>query len=163
MNKEINENLKLIELKISRTSRLLNDKPSIDEYLGDDYKNYRKLWENSSKISEPAAEFPIHLDLELGDICNQACVMCPRNEQLHKNNYVLNTKVILDENLAINLIKNVYKSISLNNFTPADLNTVIVGSIFDGIKLLINNLFSLISPSNTSGSISPYLSIILLT
>jgi len=39
------------------------------------------------------AKFPTHLDFELGDLCNQACIMCPRNKVTHTNTeYTLNTK-----------------------------------------------------------------------
>lgn len=61
------------------------------EALGSKYRVYREKWEKSSRDS--SYEFPIHLDFELNDICNQSCIMCPRNEDTHQNTaYPVNTR-----------------------------------------------------------------------
>ena len=54
----------------------------LTEALGQPYKDYRKLWE-SVLTGEVTPNFPINLDMELQDWCNQACVICPRNSQHH--------------------------------------------------------------------------------
>lgn len=64
------------------------------DVLGSKYRTYRRHWEESSRDS--SYEFPLHLDFELNDICNQSCIMCPRNEETHKNTlYPVNTRTYL--------------------------------------------------------------------
>lgn len=63
-------------------------------HLGEDYRLYREQWNNHQEGK--VLDFPIHMDFELNDLCNQSCVMCPRNEELHPDiNYSVNTKTKL--------------------------------------------------------------------
>ena len=56
---------------------------SADEYLaqcfGDRFTEYRRLWSLPESTGE-SLDFPVHLDFEINDICNQKCLMCPRND-----------------------------------------------------------------------------------
>ncbi len=62
--------------------------------LGSSYKQYREEWVKSSTDKSYNLDFPLHLDLELNDFCNQACIMCPRNTVVHNAlPYEINTKV----------------------------------------------------------------------
>lgn len=64
------------------------------EELGEKYTKYRKMWKSVTRDDFP--KFPLHIDFEMNDLCNQSCVMCPRNESLHpKVNYTVNTKAII--------------------------------------------------------------------
>jgi radical SAM protein with 4Fe4S-binding SPASM domain len=53
------------------------------ERLGPRYADYRKAWYGAKPGSVP--DFPIHLDLELIDYCNQNCFFCARNRETHPN------------------------------------------------------------------------------
>lgn len=62
--------------------------------LGEGYVRYRAAWDAVSPANIPA--FPIHLDFELNDSCNQRCRMCPRNEDTHPDvNYRINSGSVL--------------------------------------------------------------------
>ncbi|MGG7048331.1 MULTISPECIES: radical SAM/SPASM domain-containing protein [unclassified Campylobacter] len=59
--------------------------------LGVEYFQYRKEWDSINPKNFP--NFPLHIDFEMQDRCNQSCVMCPRNHQTHPDiNYKLNKK-----------------------------------------------------------------------
>jgi len=63
--------------------------------LGNPYIAYRKAWEGTSLAHVP--EFPVHIDFEVNDRCNQACAMCPRNTKKHREiRYPINTGSVLD-------------------------------------------------------------------
>lgn len=63
----------------------------LSKKFGQVYDQYRSSWNSTTRSSQH--EFPLHLDFELNDSCNQACVMCPRNSRTHQNNgYSLGTK-----------------------------------------------------------------------
>ncbi len=97
----------LNHVEMSRNSRLSrNDiENDITSHLGEKYAEYRKAWDNSSNLENGTPAFPIHLDIELNDMCNQSCVMCPRNEAKHENNgYELNTKKSLTEESVMQII-----------------------------------------------------------
>jgi radical SAM protein with 4Fe4S-binding SPASM domain len=67
----------------------------LKEALGEPYIKYRNLWNQVEGGFLPS--FPIHLDFELQDLCNQSCIMCPRNEKLHdKINYKINSGKYLE-------------------------------------------------------------------
>lgn len=60
------------------------------EELGSQYVEYRKIWNASGPTNIP--RFPIHIDFEVNDMCNQRCVFCPRNTDKHPDvSYPLNT------------------------------------------------------------------------
>ena len=68
---------------------------NLDELIADrfgaTYTEYRNKWNRSDRTSN--YNFPIHLDFELNDSCNQSCVMCPRNRTTHpETGYKLGTK-----------------------------------------------------------------------
>ena len=66
----------------------------LSDKIGVLYSEYRKRWDNIN-INEPAS-FPIHIDFEVNDKCNQICKMCPRNSKLHPDiNYELNKGTVL--------------------------------------------------------------------
>lgn len=76
--------------KYGQTTELQYEEAFVRRF-GKRYLDYRDAWEGTSRSS--LAQFPTHLDFELGDLCNQACIMCPRNSTTHKNTeYDLNTK-----------------------------------------------------------------------
>jgi len=63
--------------------------------FGPEYDEYRNSWKSTTRFSQN--EFPLHLDFELNDSCNQACIMCPRNSRTHQNTgYSLGTKARFD-------------------------------------------------------------------
>jgi radical SAM protein with 4Fe4S-binding SPASM domain len=67
----------------------------LSERLGSSYDEYRELWNSTDRHSR--FNFPLHLDFELNDSCNQACLMCPRNIRTHQNTgYSLGTKEAFD-------------------------------------------------------------------
>ena len=67
-----------------------NIEKTLSNHLGDKYLNYRSAWNAAKPTSIP--DFPIHIDIELYDLCNQKCVFCPRNETTHPNvTYPINT------------------------------------------------------------------------
>lgn len=55
---------------------------SVEDYLskcfGRQFVEYRRKWHLPETTGKPLS-FPIHIDFELNDVCNQKCVMCPRN------------------------------------------------------------------------------------
>jgi radical SAM protein with 4Fe4S-binding SPASM domain len=63
------------------TNVFTND--NVENYLtrhfGEPFKKYRELW-NIPVMKGQALDFPIHIDFELNDLCNQKCIMCPRNK-----------------------------------------------------------------------------------
>ena len=63
--------------------------------LGERYSNYRKMWNNVDYENFP--DFPIHIDFEVIDECNQRCIMCPRIAGTQPGTgYLLNTGKVLD-------------------------------------------------------------------
>jgi radical SAM protein with 4Fe4S-binding SPASM domain len=63
--------------------------------LGERYSSYREKWNNISYSS--ILKYPLHIDFEINDKCNQSCIMCPRNTKTHPDiNYELNTGSVLD-------------------------------------------------------------------
>ena len=97
----------------------------ITEKLGENYRMYRSRWNSTTRKS--VYEYPLHIDFELNDNCNQRCVMCPRNENTHPNTgYSINTKsylsfdkfkLVIDESKLYNLM-----SINLGAFAEPFLN-----------------------------------------
>ena len=86
MNKESNR----MQDNITRYSEKDIDNILINA-LGEKYSEYRNLWNNSSYTNIP--KFPVHIDFELNDFCNQSCIMCPRNSKKHPDiNYTFNSK-----------------------------------------------------------------------
>lgn len=67
----------------------------LSQKLGERYVEYRKMWNSVTPTNIPS--FPIHIDFEMNDLCNQSCIMCPRNTDMHPDiNYAVNTKSVQD-------------------------------------------------------------------
>lgn len=67
----------------------------LGNHLGERFRLYRRAWHAAGRDNVPA--FPVHLDLELIDFCNQRCSFCPRNSDTHPDlPYPLNTRQELD-------------------------------------------------------------------
>jgi radical SAM protein with 4Fe4S-binding SPASM domain len=54
-----------------KTHKFLNTDEERNSYL-----NYRKIFEDASSFKK-IQKFPIHLDIELDNVCNYACTFCP--------------------------------------------------------------------------------------
>lgn len=85
---------------LSRTQRFTGVKQVeafLGNLLGDPYQEYRREWAESSKLDAEPSPMPVHLDIEMQDFCNQSCVMCPRNTDIHNNlGYSLNQRHKID-------------------------------------------------------------------
>ena len=83
---------------------------------GEAYTSYRSLWNSTNRSS--LLDFPIHIDFELNDKCNQACIMCPRNADTHPNSgYALNRK----SSLTLDIFEKVLKECRLYNLKSINL------------------------------------------
>jgi radical SAM protein with 4Fe4S-binding SPASM domain len=109
----------------------------LGEILGERYTQYRLAWESAKPDCIP--QFPIHLDFEFFDLCNQSCSFCPRNETLHNNNYPINTKSKLDWSV----VKKVAAEAKENNLYSVNFGAyaepLVYERIFDAVKLFIDN------------------------
>lgn len=135
------ENLQ--EFAMSRATRLSYDdlEKQIAEKLGAPYAEYREHWKQSSIFNGDPLSFPIHLDLELNDICNQSCIMCPRNEEIHQiNRFKINTNEKLDNNIIFDVIKDASKR---------GLKSINFGAFAE--PLIHKNLWNLIKFSHENG------------
>lgn len=105
--------------------------------FGKKYKDYREAWHEADSKNIP--EFPIHLDMEFFDICNQKCVFCPRNEAIHtKLPYKINTKIKIEEKL-VNKIIDECKSMNLKSINfGAFAEPLIYKDIFKIVKKFTN-------------------------
>jgi radical SAM protein with 4Fe4S-binding SPASM domain len=66
----------------------------LERLIGPGYRRYRERWNTAGPGVLP--DFPVHLDIEVNDRCNQSCRMCPRNSRMHgKMRYRLNTGAVL--------------------------------------------------------------------
>ena len=86
--------------ELSRTKRFKGVK-EVEQYLsnllGANYSAYRTEWSRTSESGQSAPHAPVHLDIEMQDFCNQSCVMCPRNTDLHTNlTYEINKRHEID-------------------------------------------------------------------
>lgn len=109
--------------------------------FGERYEIYRTQWDKSCRTELP--DFPVHLDFELGDICNQACIMCPRNSETHKNiGYELNTKKNINYDMFCRIIE------EASGYNLASIN---LGAFAE--PLINVNLFRLVSFAAQKGVI----------
>lgn len=79
-------------------SRIAYDKvnESLATLKGPKFIEYREAWRSAGPEHIP--EFPVHIDFELVDSCNQSCTFCPRNATTHPDlPYELDSKQKLDE------------------------------------------------------------------
>ena len=103
------------------------------DLLGSRYAEYRNAWNSAGPDSIPA--FPIHLDLELYDNCNQSCVFCPRNTTIHKDLiYPINTSQRLEARIMERVLEEVQVmglySVNFGAYAEPLLNT----SIFELVR-----------------------------
>jgi radical SAM protein with 4Fe4S-binding SPASM domain len=86
------------------------------EYLGPRYTEYRKAWYRATPAHIPG--FPIHIDLELVDLCNQNCIFCARNKTTHPDlPYQLNTGAVLSDKHLENIFREAkYRGLYSVNF-----------------------------------------------
>jgi len=69
----------------------------LSKLLGEKYSDYRSEWARTSQLGQNPPNAPVHLDVEMQDYCNQSCVMCPRNTDVHANlGYQINAKHEID-------------------------------------------------------------------
>ncbi len=85
---------------LSRTKRFAGVR-QVENYLidvlGKPYRDYRLAWAETSKQGAAPSDMPVHLDIEMQDFCNQSCVMCPRNTEIHTDlGYTINEKHVID-------------------------------------------------------------------
>lgn len=133
--------------KLDRTLRIKNSteysEQILREVIGKDYIDYRNAWAESSKVDNPPAKFPIHLDLELQDFCNQSCVMCPRNSEVHNSiPYEINSR----KSSSIEIIKQV-----ISEGIPKGLQSINFGAFSE--PLLHKSLWDLVKFSHDEGII----------
>ena len=117
---------------ITRHSEKDIEKILVDEF-GKKYSLYREMWNRVGYENIP--DFPMHIDFEVIDKCNQRCIMCPRNAGTHPNaGYSLNTGRALNYEIFKNIIdEGVNKgllSINLGAFAEPLLNK----KVFEMIK-----------------------------
>ena len=98
----------------------------LGEHLGASYVDYRSEWSAVSPTNIPS--FPLHIDFELKDMCNQSCVMCPRNEEAHPDiNYQLDARTVLSEDSFKKVIDegaiNGLRSVNLGGFAEPLVQT----------------------------------------
>lgn len=74
------------------------------EHLGLKYRKYRNAWRDAGVEHIP--DFPIHLDLELVDACNQNCKFCARNKRTHSDlPYEINTGTKISGEMIDSIVK----------------------------------------------------------
>jgi hypothetical protein len=117
------------------TKKIINNniEKILAEHIGRRYSEYRNAWALAQPNNIP--NFPIHIDIELYDTCNQSCTFCPRNDTTHPNvTYPINTNSRLDDNLIKKIIieikKNKLMSVNFGAFADPLVNT----KIFQVIK-----------------------------
>ncbi len=120
----------------------------LGDLLGLPFQRYRKRWSNASRDSPDI----VHLDIELVDSCNQRCIMCPRNREIHPRlDYSLETGSRLDirvfERVLVDLIKLGLCSVNFGGFAEPfivkDWNQFVTLSHDHGIidtRLITNGL-----------------------
>lgn len=107
--------------------------------FGEKYKAYRELWHSSTRNCVP--KFPVHLDIELVDSCNQACIMCPRNTDYFPNlEYELGT----NKRISFSQVQAVIDEGVLNG-----LNSVNFGAFAE--PLVYKELFNLVRYAMNAG------------
>lgn len=119
---------------IENTKKIYDDnvEQKLTRLLGQKYSNYRKAW--SVAGSDFIPEFPIHLDMEFFDICNQKCVFCPRNEIVHTNlPYKINTNVKID----VQLIEKILEECKLNKLLSVNFGAFAEPLIYKDIFKIV--------------------------
>jgi len=46
------------------------------DLFGEKYVKYRESWKGAHQYSSSCVDFPLHIDIDLKDACNQSCAMC---------------------------------------------------------------------------------------
>ena len=123
------------------SSKILSVDELLSKELGSDYESYRNEWNLSFDNTHKIRNAPIHLDIEMQDFCNQACVMCPRDSLNHKDlPYELDTKVTSNHELI---------KIAIQGAAKEGLRSVNFGAFSE--PLISKNLWELISFSHANG------------
>jgi len=120
---------------MEHTKKIINNniEKILSDNLGEKYLGYRSAWALAQPNSIP--EFPIHIDIELYDICNQKCTFCPRNETTHPNvTYPINTNSKLEENLINKIILEIKKNKLMSVNFGAFADPLVNKDIFKVIK-----------------------------
>jgi len=118
------------------TGRDINE--FLADLLGDRFRRYRDAWNKAGPNAIPA--FPVHIDLEFVDRCNQSCVFCARNKIMHPDiPYSVNTGGKMDEDIIDKVIEQT---------TMHGLYSI---NIAWGEPLLYKNIFEIIKRFSTSG------------
>jgi radical SAM protein with 4Fe4S-binding SPASM domain len=113
----------------------------LTKHLGERYASYRQIWHSVNYLDFP--NFPIHIDFELNDFCNQSCIMCPRNLKSHPNiNYKFSNKHILDFNI--------FKKV-IDEGINKGLMSINLGAFAE--PLLNHNVFKMIKYASSKGII----------
>lgn len=109
----------------------------IAKHVGERYDKYREAWNEATPENIP--EFPIHLDFEFYDNCNQRCVFCPRNTDIHNNlEYKINTDSILDMEHIDTLIEECQK----NNLYSVNFGAFAEPLLFKKLFVIIKKFIS---------------------
>ena len=104
----------------------------LGELLGQRYIDYRAAWNNALPGSTPP--FPIHLDFEFYDSCNQRCTFCPRNETIHANlSYPIEWSVL--KKIATEGQENNLYSVNFGAYAEP----LLYNRLFDAIRLFISS------------------------
>lgn len=111
---------------------------SLVDLLGGKFRHYREAWNNAGPDKIP--DFPINLDIELIDQCNQNCIFCARNKKTHPNlPYSVNT----GERLGEDIVDRIIGQTSLNGLCSVNIAW--------GEPLLYKNVFNVIKKFHSSG------------
>lgn len=73
----------MADIKINHRYQEIELDDSWKDAYGNDYWNYRKLW-NKVPLKQVKTAFPMHLDIEITNHCNLLCPMCPRTLMLER-------------------------------------------------------------------------------
>lgn len=110
----------------------------LGEVIGQPYIDYRTAWNNAIPGNIPP--FPIHLDFEFYDFCNQRCSFCPRNKTTHANlSYPINTKARIEWSVLEKIAKEGNENTLYSVNFGAYAEPLIYDRLFDAIRLFINS------------------------
>ncbi len=109
----------------------------LGDIIGPRYIDYRTAWDNATPGDIPP--FPIHLDFEFYDCCNQRCSFCPRNAEIHSNlPYEINT----GSKLNWSVLKKIASECQLNNLYSVNFGAyaepLLYDRLFDAIRLFVD-------------------------
>ena len=110
----------------------------LGKIIGQRYIDYRTEWNNAVPGNIPP--FPIHLDFEFYDFCNQRCSFCPRNEKTHEDlPYPINTKSQIEWSVLAQIAKEGNENNLYSVNFGAYAEPLIYDRLFDAIRLFIKS------------------------